>query len=52
MRRKLLVLQDGSFGMATCGADKGDLVFVLMGCSILVVLRTRSKDSCAFIGEV
>lgn len=52
MGRRLLVTNQGHVGMAPERARKGDVVCVLLGCSIPVILRRReASDSYEFIGE-
>jgi hypothetical protein len=50
MKRRLLVSKNGHIGMAPPEAQKGDLLFVLTGCSVPVVLR-KQKSSYSFVGE-
>jgi len=50
--RRLMVTNDGHIGIAPCRARKGDIVCVLLGCSIPLVLRPRGdKKTYEFIGE-
>jgi hypothetical protein len=51
MKRRLLVSEKGTIGMAPWEARKGDLLFILIGCSVPVVLRRRSENSYSFVGE-
>ena len=59
MARRLVITNDGYIGMTPYRAKKGDLICVLLGCSIPVVLRKRENerlegfigDSYEFIGE-
>ena len=44
MGRRLCVTDEGWLGMAPSRAQKGDLVVVLLGCSVPVVLRRRHSD--------
>jgi hypothetical protein len=52
LQRRLLVTEQGHVGMAPLRARKGDLVCVLLGCSVPVVLRrTGDGGPFEFIGE-
>ncbi|KAF7536302.1 hypothetical protein G7054_g4638 [Neopestalotiopsis clavispora] len=54
MQRKLLVTAGGLIGMAPPHARKGDIVCVLLGCSVPVVLREVRTDPhlvYTFVGE-
>ena len=52
MARRLIVTSMGHIGMAPSRARKGDIICVLLGCSIPVCLRKREADaSYEFIGE-
>ena len=48
--RSLVLLEDGSAGLAPTGAKKGDIVCVLYGCSVPVVLR-RNGGRYRLVGE-
>lgn len=50
MARRLVVCEKGFLGMAASRARKGDLVVVLLGCSIPLVLRKHGEDF-ELIGE-
>ncbi|KAL5330936.1 hypothetical protein ACEPPN_000462 [Leptodophora sp. 'Broadleaf-Isolate-01'] len=51
MARRLAVTEKGSLGMAASRARKGDLVCVLLGCSIPVLLRRMKEDTFELVGE-
>lgn len=52
MARRLIVTNEGHIGMAPSRAKKGDIICVLLGCSIPACLRKREADaSYEFIGE-
>jgi hypothetical protein len=52
MARRLVTTNEGHIGMTPYRAKKGDLICVLLGCSIPVVLRKREQEwSEGFIGE-
>ncbi|ETS78454.1 hypothetical protein PFICI_10516 [Pestalotiopsis fici W106-1] len=54
MQRKLLVTASGLIGMAPPHARKGDIVCVLLGCSVPVMLRELRADqqfAYSFVGE-
>lgn len=52
MARRLIVTTEGLIGMAPCGTVKGDVLSVLLGCSVPVVLRKlEGTDAFEFIGE-
>ncbi|KAH7381815.1 heterokaryon incompatibility protein-domain-containing protein [Cadophora sp. MPI-SDFR-AT-0126] len=50
MARRLVVCEKGNLGMAACRARKGDLVVVLLGCSVPLVLRREGK-AFELVGE-
>lgn len=50
MARRLVVCERGSLGMAASRARKGDLVVVLLGCSIPLVLK-RHGEEFELVGE-
>ena len=43
--------ENGLIGMAPIRARKGDKICVLLGCSVLVVLRYTDQGTHEFIGE-
>ncbi|KAG4437090.1 hypothetical protein IFR05_007424 [Cadophora sp. M221] len=51
MARILTVTENGYIGMAASRARKGDLVCVLLGCSIPVLLRRLEEDTFELVGE-
>ena len=52
MSRRVMVTEEGMIGMAPCRARKGDLVVVLVGCSVPVVLReVGTRTAWVVIGE-
>jgi len=51
MARRLTVTEKGYLGMAASRAGKGDLICVLLGCSVPVLLRERDGGAFEFIGE-
>ncbi|PVH74034.1 hypothetical protein DL98DRAFT_393288, partial [Cadophora sp. DSE1049] len=52
MGRRLVVCEKGCLGMAACRARKGDLVVVLLGCSVPLVLRKgKEEGSFELVGE-
>jgi hypothetical protein len=51
-RRRLLVTDHGYIGSGVQGAEEGDLICVLFGCTVPVILRRLQDDeSYEFIGE-
>jgi len=52
MFRRLMTTNMGRIGMVSCRARKGDQIWVLLGCSVPVVLRRcDSKQSYEVVGE-
>ncbi|KAH7333365.1 heterokaryon incompatibility protein-domain-containing protein [Rhexocercosporidium sp. MPI-PUGE-AT-0058] len=51
MARRLAVTEKGYLGMAASRARRGDLVCVLLGCSIPVLLRPVGEDTFELVGE-
>jgi hypothetical protein len=52
MERRLTVTNQGYVGMAPCRARKGDIICVLLGCSIPIVLQEHEdEDSYEFVGK-
>ncbi|KAL5319016.1 hypothetical protein ACEPPN_014086 [Leptodophora sp. 'Broadleaf-Isolate-01'] len=52
MVRRLMTTNSGNIGMVSGRAQKGDQIWVLLGCSVPVVLRKRGgEQSCEVIGE-
>ncbi|KAL7770269.1 hypothetical protein CFE70_000202 [Pyrenophora teres f. teres 0-1] len=49
--RRLMVTERGYVGVAPCRARPGDVVAVLLGCSIPLVLRKASQDAWQVVGE-
>jgi hypothetical protein len=52
MTRRLMTTNEGHIGMVPCRAQKGDQIWVLLGCSIPLILRRwENKVSFQVIGE-
>lgn len=52
MSRRLMITKDGNTGMVPCRTRRGDQIWVLLGCSIPVVLRKRQEGtSFNVVGE-
>jgi hypothetical protein len=52
MVRRLMTTNSGNIGVVSGRAQKGDQIWVLLGCSVPVVLRKRDgEQSCEVIGE-
>jgi hypothetical protein len=51
LRRRLATTSEGSLGMVPEFARKGDVICVLLGCSVPVILRERKSNGFEFIGE-
>lgn len=52
MNRRLITTNSGNIGMSSYRARKGDQIWILLGCSILLVVRQcEGKDVYEFIGE-
>jgi hypothetical protein len=50
VRRRFFITSGGCFGLGPRNAEEGDVVFVLLGCSVPVVLRRNGED-WSFVGE-
>ncbi|KAH6714217.1 heterokaryon incompatibility protein-domain-containing protein [Leptodontidium sp. MPI-SDFR-AT-0119] len=52
MVRRLMTTNSGNIGVVSSRAQKGDQIWVLLGCSVPVVLRKRGGEQfCEVIGE-
>jgi hypothetical protein len=52
MSRRFMTTSDGNTGMVPCRTQKGDQIWVLLGCSVPVVLRKRQEDAAfEMVGE-
>jgi hypothetical protein len=50
--RRFMILNNGCIGLAPIRAREGDIVCVLLGCSVPVLLREGDDGKVTFVGEV
>ncbi|KAH8672888.1 heterokaryon incompatibility protein-domain-containing protein [Tricladium varicosporioides] len=50
--RRLIVTGKGRFGLAAKGAEQGDIICILFGCTVPVLLRTVGDGSFWLVGEI